>query len=134
MGDVIIIAGPQVFGPGPRAIAGGVGSSLADLFGGYFHWSLPTMVIKGLEGYAVGFLSHRAWIRRAGAMRLLTVLPGPAVGATVMVCGYFVAECYLYSLPPALASLPGNTFQGLAGVVLGIAVAGILERAGMKCA
>ena len=60
LGDGIIIAGALLFGPIAAAAARGVGSALADLYGGYSHWALPTLAIKGLEGYIVGFLSHTA--------------------------------------------------------------------------
>lgn len=134
LGDGIIIAGALLFGPIAAAAAGGVGSALADLYGGYSHWALPTLAIKGLEGYIVGFLSHRAWSERAGALRVLLALPGAILGAVTMVSGYFGVEYFFFSLPPALASLPGNAMQGLVGLLAGISLAAALERSGLKSA
>ena len=134
LGDGIIIAGALLFGPMAGAAAGGVGSALADLYGGYSHWAFPTLAIKGLEGYLVGWLSHRVWCRRSGAGRLLLVFPGVILGATTMVSGYFAVEWLVYSLPPALASLPGNAMQGAAGMFTGVSLAAALERSGLKSA
>ena len=123
LGDAVIVAGALLFGPVAGALAGGVGSALADLYGGYSHWVPFTLLIKGCEGYAIGRLSHRIWCRRSGTRRLAFALPGTVVGLTIMVAGYFAVECQLYSLGPALASLPGNTAQGAAGALCGIPLA-----------
>ena len=134
LGDAIIISGALLFGPLAAAAAGGVGSALADLYGGYSHWALPTLAIKGLEGFLVGCLSHHVWRRRSGASRVLLASPGVILGATAMVSGYFAVEWLIYSLPPALASLPGNAMQGAAGMFAGIALAAALERSGLNSA
>ncbi len=134
LGDGIIIAGALLFGPVAAAAAGGVGSALADVYGGYSHWALPTLAIKGLEGYLVGWLSHRVWYRQSGVPRVLFAFPGVILGAAAMVCGYFAVEWIFYSLPPALLSLPGNAMQGAAGMFTGISLAAALERGGLKSA
>jgi len=45
-----------LFGPMVGAIAGGIGSALADLFLGYAIYAPGTLVIKGAEGFLVGYL------------------------------------------------------------------------------
>ena len=47
-----------------------------------------------------------------------------------MVGGYFVVELLLYSLGPALASLPGNSLQAVVSLACGIPLAGLLRRRG----
>ena len=74
------------------------------------------------------------WSRRSGASRVLLTLPGVILGALTMVSGYFAAEWFFFSLPPALASLPGNALQGVVGLVAGISLAAALERSGLKSA
>ena len=46
-------------GPIVGAIAGGLGSALADLFLGYAHYAPGTFVIKGLEGFIAGYLFRK---------------------------------------------------------------------------
>ena len=57
VGDAVIIAGSLLFGGIAGALAGGLGSAMADLLGGYSHWAPFTLVIKGLEGLVIGSLS-----------------------------------------------------------------------------
>lgn len=45
-----------LFGPVIGAVAGGVGSALADLFLGYAIYAPGTLIIKGAEGFIVGYL------------------------------------------------------------------------------
>jgi uncharacterized membrane protein len=53
-GDGMIMVAALTFGPVVGAIAGGLGSALADFAGGLFVWILPTLIIKGLEGLIAG--------------------------------------------------------------------------------
>jgi len=46
-------------GPIVGAIAGGLGSALADLFLGYAHYAPGTFVIKGLEGFIAGYFFRK---------------------------------------------------------------------------
>ncbi|HBT19179.1 MAG TPA: hypothetical protein DEA52_03900 [Clostridiaceae bacterium] len=56
-GDTAIFLGGILLGPVHGAIAAGLGSMLADVLGGYAHWAIPTLVIKGLMGFLVGYFS-----------------------------------------------------------------------------
>ena len=47
-GDAIVILSGIILGPACGFLAGGVGSALADLLGGYFFYVPITLVIKGL--------------------------------------------------------------------------------------
>ena len=46
-------------GPVVGAFAGGVGSMIADIALGYTHYAPATLVIKGVEGFIVGYLSRK---------------------------------------------------------------------------
>lgn len=48
-----------LFGPLVGAFAGGVGSTLADIFLGYPHYAPATLVIKACEGAVVGVLNQK---------------------------------------------------------------------------
>lgn len=124
LGDALIIAGALLSGGRVGGLAGGLGSALADLYGGYTHWAPFTLVIKGCEGLLIGWLgtrpgADRAWVLRAGIA---------AAGMVWMVLGYLVVEFYLYGPGPALLSLWGNTLQGAASLVCGLPLAAALQR------
>ena len=93
-------------------IAGGVGSALADVVGGYAVFAPITLVVKGLEGGLAGLASGR----RDTAHYLYLGL-----GGILLVAGYFVAEWIMPSigLQGALSEVPPNIFQAVAGIVGG---------------
>jgi uncharacterized membrane protein len=57
LGEVGVYITAILFGPIIGAVAGGVGSMLADIVTGFPHYALATLVIKGAEGFIVGYLS-----------------------------------------------------------------------------
>ena len=69
--------------PTVGALAGAIGSSLADILLGYSHWAPWTFVIKGLEGLIAGRLAHKPFV-------------GAPTGAGIMVFGYFIAGSVFY--------------------------------------
>jgi uncharacterized membrane protein len=77
LGEAGIYLAALLFGPRMGALAGGVGSALADLSLGYAHYAPFTLVIKGTEGAVVGIIAagtnQRVWI------------PGLLVGAAAAV-------------------------------------------------
>ena len=109
-------------------MAGGVGSALADLLGGYSHWAPFTLLIKGLEGLLVGALAGvlRPDLRRPGGVALAA--GAGLLGVSWMVAGYFLVEWQLYSMVPALASLAGNSVQAGVSLLCGVPLAVALAR------
>lgn len=122
VGDTMIFVGALVFGPLIGGIAGGIGSALADMWGGYWHFVPITLVVKGIEGLVAGFVSdgRRTW------RDLLAVL----LGGAIMILGYFIAETFLlgYGAEAALVEVPGNMFQVTAGGLVGIPVSYAVRR------
>jgi len=57
LGEVGVFISAILFGPIIGGIAGGVGSMIADLATGYVLYAPGTLLIKGLEGFTVGYLS-----------------------------------------------------------------------------
>jgi uncharacterized membrane protein len=109
VGEIMVYTTALLMGPYVGAFAGGVGSMLSDLSLGYPQYAPGTLVIKGTEGFIVGYLatvylnriSKRSW-------RLLTTLIGITFAGTVMFAG---------SLPAGnLASLSGAYTVSLGGV------------------
>lgn len=55
-GDAFIFIAGIVLGPFYGAFAAGVGSALSDVYAGYYAWALPTLLIKSIMGYIVGYM------------------------------------------------------------------------------
>lgn len=121
LGDTVIFVFAMLFGARIGALAGGVGSALADLLTGYAHWAPFTLVIKGIEGLLVGLLASG---EKSYPVRVLVGL----LGGLVMVSGYFLAEVVLYGFGAALAELPGNFIQAGSAVAIGPLVVLALQR------
>ncbi len=123
LGDAVVIAAALVLGPRTGLIAGGIGSALADWLGGYAHWAPFTLIIKGLEGFLVGYIVSRRW----GSRRLRTILAVASGGLTV-VGGYLLVEIGLYGREAALVAAMANSVQALCGMIAGVATATVLRR------
>lgn len=131
VGDAVIFVSALLFGPRTGAMAGGIGSALADLIGGYTFWVPFTLVIKGLEGFIAGFL-FRKWGRTlTGPSGIALAILWLVLAGGWMVLGYFLVEANLYGWGPASASAFGNVVQAGVSVALGLPVALALRRAGM---
>jgi uncharacterized membrane protein len=122
IGDAMIMIAALTGGPIVGAFAGGIGSSLADLLGGWYIWVIPTLIIKGTEGVLAG------WILRRGQQNLQNVVLAWIVGGLEMVFGYFLVQVYLYGFSAALVELPFNFVQMAVGGIVGIPVSQALKR------
>ena len=122
IGDAMVFTSALLFGPVVGGFAGGVGSALSDLWGGYLVFVPITLVVKGLEGTVAGFI-------RNGKSAIRDVL-AVFVGGAIMVLGYFVFEAFLlgYGVSVALVETPGNTFQVTVGALVSIPVTLVVRR------
>ena len=109
-GDAGVILVSMLFGPYVGLIAGGLGSSLADILSGYSFYAPATFLAKGIEGFIVGMIFTKLYKKS----RLLAYTSGP-VGGLFMICSYFVFESYFFSIANALVELPWNILQALFG-------------------
>ena len=124
LGDCFVLLSGWLLGPWYGFAAGGIGSMLADLFLGYGHYAPGTFVIKGLVALIAALLYEK--LGRSPAARIASGV----VGEIVMVLGYFgYASLLLGKGLAAAASIPGNIFQGTVGLVVGVLLAAVLERA-----
>ncbi len=132
LGDSIVYVSALLFGPLYGLVAGGIGSGLADLLGGYGVFAPFTLVIKGLEGAIVGALGWRV-MRRAAPLSwtgTALVIFSIAVGGAEMIAGYFVSEAYLLHLGigAAASEVPGNISQALGGLIVAVPISFALRR------
>lgn len=127
-GNICIILVASLFSPTTALFAGGVGSAFADLLTGYPQWVIPTLIIKGIMGYAASKVMHKQ--EEASPVFSLRTIAGSALAIAIMVTGYFVAGSILYgSIYTGAAQIPGLSLEGVCGIV-GFYVIGLaMEKA-----
>ncbi len=128
LGNACILLMAAMLGPSAGMMAGGIGSALADLLTGYTQWVLPTLLIKGLMGLAIGLLANGSR-ERSFHMRSPRMLLASVAGIAIMVFGYFIAGSILNgSVYTGLLQVPGLTLEGVLGIVIFYAAGFALEK------
>lgn len=126
LGDVMVLVSGWILGPAYGFFAGGVGSAMADLISGYMTYVPGTLLIKGC-------MSLVAWVvvTKTNGSFVMRVISG-VLAEIIMVFGYFAYESTLlgYGLAAA-ASIPANAVQGVIGLVIGLALYGVLDKSGV---
>ena len=129
-GNALILLSAVYFGPVTGALAGGLGSALADLTS-FPEWTLPTLIIKTVMGLLCGLIAGKARSGKA-RVRQWRVLAACLAAAAEMVFGYFAAGSILYgSAATGLTQVPGLAMEGAVGIVLFYLLGGALERTGV---
>ncbi len=126
LGDSMVLLSASFFGPVGGFIAGGIGSALADILGGYPQWALWTLIIKGVEAIVVAWLIILIRVqKKTVSVKLVLCF---AAATAWMVLGYFLAETIMYDQKAALAELPANILQAFGSVVLASLLFPIFSR------
>lgn len=125
LGDCIVLSAGFTLSPVYAFLSAGIGSALADVFSGYVFYAPATFAIKGITALAAAF-GFKILCKKAGknAARILSA----AVAEAIMVIGYFVFEGFMYGFAPSAVNIPANVMQGVAGLVLGVVITGIIDR------
>ena len=119
-GDVAVVFSGLVLGSLARnrnfwwgAGAGGIGSALADIIGGFGMFAPITLIAKGLEGGFCALASGRVKLSR------WTFL---LVGGFCMVASYFIAEALMpnIGLQGAVSEIIPNLIQAGGGIAGGL--------------
>ena len=125
LGDCVVLIAGWMLSPMYGFLAAGIGSALADVFSGYALYAPATFLIKGmmaLLAYALYKVLHKR----------LKNLPSRIVSGfaaeILMIGGYYLFEGFLYGFVPSLVNVPANAMQGLAGLVLGVALMKLFEK------
>ena len=125
LGDAFVILSGILLGPLYGALAGGIGSALADLLGGYFIYVPITFLVKALMAAGVGFIYHKLTAKLHNRL-IKSLLCG--IYATILVAaGYLFFESFIYG-NAALASVPANIGQGISGLVISTLLLPILQK------
>lgn len=134
IGDAAIMVAAIILGRNSGMLAGALGSAAADLAMGYALFAPFTFVVKGLEGYIVGTIAYQGKEEKGGAARMIA---GVAVGAFVMIAGYFISESLIlpifdksFGLAVAINELVSvNLLQGGVSAVAGYLLSALLIKA-----
>ena len=87
-GDAIVILAGIILGPVYGMLAGGIGSALSDLIGGYFVYVPITLVIKGLVALVSGLIYQK--MCRYGKNRYVAVILGGITDIVFVAGGYII--------------------------------------------
>lgn len=120
VGDVMIFVTALTFGPLIGGVAGGLGSAISDMLLAFPVFALPTLVIKGLEGFLAGLITNKKNVYRD----VLAVI----VAGAEMVTGYFIAEIFIMGLGGAIGEILLNIAQVSIGGIVGVPIALVLRR------
>jgi len=121
LGDVAANFAALAFGPWVGMVASGAGMAIADAIG-FPLYIIPTLLVHGLQGLVVGLLGWRK--------PLPTKVAAAVLGQMIVVVGYFLAQIVLgFGTGAALFEAPWNALQGLVGVVGGVALFILVEKA-----
>ena len=105
--DVPVLFAAIAFGPWVGCVAGGLGTAIADLLGGYAPFAPLTFLAYAGEGLLAGYLALK---------RPTWLLPAWLTGVTWMALTYFVGELLFFGWGTALPDLLLNNLgQAAAG-------------------
>lgn len=120
LGDALVLLSVFILGPFWGAIAGGVGSALADLLG-WITYAPGTLIIKTVMAIVAYYVYIS--LKKATKKQILAEIVAGIVGAIIMAVGYFVYETIFFvTAAVAIVSLPYNLIQGALGVTVAVMV------------
>ncbi|MQS75533.1 ECF transporter S component [Companilactobacillus halodurans] len=101
---------------------GAISGFLIDIISGFPVWCLFSLVIHGLEGFVVAYL-----VPKEDKSIKKIILP-LLLGSIIMVVGYCLATILLFGIAAGLASIIGNIFQVVFGLVVTLLIVKSLAR------
>lgn len=128
LGNVALFTIAILFGKNYGAVAGGFGMALFDILSPWAIWAPGTLVIRFVMGYAVGAIANNKGKTNMSIVRLLVAMILPSIW---MLAGYFGYNLLLYNdYPAAIASIPGDITQIVAGIVITLPILLVLNKTG----
>jgi len=109
LGEVFVYTSALVGGPIVGALAGGIGSALADMALGYGGYAPGTLFLKGLEGFVVGLL-YKNFKARGDKFRLILLS-----AITLFLIGFS-----LFVTTPALNGVSDSSVIGGSIIIFGL--------------
>lgn len=129
IGDSVVLLCGWMLGPLYGFFAAALGSALADLLAGYAVYAIITFLIKGCMALAAYYI-FKIFPKKK------TNLPARIISAIaaelIMFLGYYLFDGFLYGFVGFLAAAPGYLLQGGAGIILGVILIKIFEKANLS--
>ena len=123
LGDCIVLLSGWILGQWWGAAAGGIGSTLVDLLGGYGHYAPGTLIIKGCMALVAALIVKA--MKESKASYVISAV----VSEAIMVVGYFAYSAVLLGGGwGGSPSMPGHLVQGAMGMVIGLVLLVVLKR------
>ena len=124
LGDCMIFLGVLLLGWRKALPAAAIGAAMSDLLGGYVHWVLPTLLVKGIMVLVMGLAWEKLFATWSKGWMAAAVL-----GGIVQIGGYTVVKILYFGGPAAaLATLPNITIQTTAAIIITAALAAAITR------
>lgn len=124
-GDAVVLLSGWLLSPLYGFLAAGLGSALADLLSGYATYAPATFLIKGLMAL-IAYYAFQGLTVKFG--KLFSRIFSGVFAEILMILGYYVFEGFLYGFVPSAVNIPANAVQGVAGLILGIALIKLFEK------
>ena len=129
LGDSFVLLSGVILGPIGGALAGGIGSMMADVLTGYMIYAPATLVIKALAAFVGGWIFHCMINNKKKPINSYVALIVAGIGAGVIVTGgYFIYESFLYGVAASAANAIFNVFQNIVGIVVAFVLMPILQQ------
>lgn len=128
LGDCVVLLSGWMLSPTYGFLAAGVGSALADVLAGYAVYAPATFLIKGVMAIIAHFCFRGMHAKAGNTVARIT---GGVLAEIAMILGYFVFECFLYGAGASVVNIPANGVQGIAGIIIGLILVKIFEKAKM---
>ena len=124
LGNVALFISAILFGKKTGALAGGIGMGLFDLLSGWTAWAPFTLIIVGIMGFIMGWMTEHKKTYPRIILAMIMV-------SAIKIVGYYLAEVILYGNWVApITSVPGNLVQmGVGSVIVLVVIGPILKIA-----
>lgn len=129
LGDCFVLLSGWLLNPVYGFLAAGIGSALADVFGGYAVYAPVTFVIKGAMA-VVAFYVYK--LMRKRTKDISSRIFSGTCAEVLMIAGYFLFEGLLYGFAPSMVNIPANAVQGVAGLILGVILVKVFDKNKIK--
>lgn len=126
LGDALVLISAWLLGPIYGTVAAGLGSALADLLSGYAYYAPGTLLIKAGVAFIASLIYEASGKRLSPVPRMIAAsLPAEAF----MIFGYLLyAWVFLGHGASAIASVPANCAQAVAGITIACFLTPIIQK------
>lgn len=119
--DGVIFLACFLFEPLSATIIGGLGTFVYDLIVGSAYMMFVSLVIHGLQAFAVSFLLHKVFPKKKEP---LFAFVASLAGAAIVTAGYFITRTLIQNkeISYALIRMPANLIQEAVGIAIALLV------------